>query len=357
MVVHDQVACDEPPPLQSGVVGWNANIESKNKPSESIFEAPVVKWNKSMRLDDLQAAVKEQVALIKNLKKAGADSSKVSAAKNKLREMKKVQDDLKRNSKAGLFPGGDKYGKGKKTPEYIDGKKVEAEASTSSSAPKQVSTSSKQDQPTKTTVQEETATESDSAESKFKGYKTLADGTKTTYFNRQLSQKDAELIGSIAPKKIESAVQAKPAAAKAGESQWNTAGTWEEKNKTIWATDRLREVLICSQSVGIVADDKIEFTDVKKIEGDAQICIVRGKKRYIYDFNITLAWDCYIADKVYQGKLVLADAASDCDGKYECEIQWGKTRPEAEQKKQVTKSLEALVTGAITSFASEFQAM
>jgi hypothetical protein len=354
MVVQGAMASDEPPPLQAGVIGWDKSAESKPRPGceswrkqpESIFDMPEVKWNKSMRLEDLQAAVKEQAILIKGMKKAGVDEGKISAAKNKLREMKKVQDDLKRDSKAGLFPGSNAYGKGSPA----------SQVSASSSTVRLASTATKPGKP-KTTVKAETTSLDESSE-KFKGYKTLADGTKTTYFNRTLSKQDTELIGSIAPKKIDSTPKAIPAqAAKAGESQWNTAGTWEEKNKTSWATERLREVLVCSQPVGIADGDKLEITDVKKIEGDAQICIVRGKKRFIFDFNITLAWDCYIEDKVYQGKLVLPDAASDCDGTYDCEIQWGKTRPPADQKKKVTKCIEELATNAIATFATEFQAM
>jgi hypothetical protein len=56
---------------------------------------PEVKWNKSMRLEDLQAAVKEQAMLIKGMRAdvdkdvCDVDKGNIPAAKNKLREMKK----------------------------------------------------------------------------------------------------------------------------------------------------------------------------------------------------------------------------------------------------------------------------
>ena len=47
--------------------------------------------------------------------------------------------------------------------------------------------------------------EADGELNNVRGYKKLADGRTTTYFNNELSEEDKKLIGSIAPKKIDKA--------------------------------------------------------------------------------------------------------------------------------------------------------
>lgn len=78
--------------------------------------------------------------------------------------------------------------------------------------------------------------------SSMKGYKRTATGKTTTYFNRELSEKEASLIGDITPKRIDvsPSVTPTPSPAPTG-SAWNTAGTWEEKNITDWTTKRIKD--------------------------------------------------------------------------------------------------------------------
>ena len=38
---------------------------------------------------------------------------------------------------------------------------------------------------------------------KFRGYKTLSDGRKTTYFNMERTEEEKALIGDITPKRID----------------------------------------------------------------------------------------------------------------------------------------------------------
>ncbi|CAN7006073.1 uncharacterized protein LOC103856713 isoform X1 [Brassica rapa] len=70
-------------------------------------------------------------------------------------------------------------------------------------------------------------------------------------------------------------------------SLWNQAGTWEEKNLTKWATDRLKELL---GSVGSLqfSSGKAEIFDVNRCVGDAFLVSVRNKKRVGYTYELSL---------------------------------------------------------------------
>jgi activator of HSP90 ATPase len=124
----------------------------------------------------------------------------------------------------------------------------------------------------------------------LRGYKVLADGRKTTYFNKELSEETKRLIGDIAPKKIDPAEAPAGAAtngagAGAGQqpvgSAWNHAGTFEERNMTEWAKEKLKELLsgvsFVMPNVGAV----VEVVKVKDLEGDAAVTFVRGKKKCV----------------------------------------------------------------------------
>jgi hypothetical protein len=68
-------------------------------------------------------------------------------------------------------------------------------------------------------------------------------------------------------------------------SAWNAADTWEEKDMTTWAKQWIQDNL--SQS----PDKKIS-----NIIGDASVCFVRGKLRYLFDFEFTINGDIKISD-------------------------------------------------------------
>ncbi|XP_010453234.1 PREDICTED: uncharacterized protein LOC104735191 [Camelina sativa] len=70
-------------------------------------------------------------------------------------------------------------------------------------------------------------------------------------------------------------------------SLWNRAGTWEEKNLTKWATDRLKELL---GSVGSLqfSSGKAEIIDINRCVGDAFLVTVRNKKRVGYTYELSL---------------------------------------------------------------------
>ncbi|KAF8102537.1 hypothetical protein N665_0198s0237 [Sinapis alba] len=70
-------------------------------------------------------------------------------------------------------------------------------------------------------------------------------------------------------------------------SLWNQAGTWEEKNITKWATDRLKELLGTVGSLQF-SSGKAEIIDVNRCVGDAFLVTVRNKKRVGYTYELSL---------------------------------------------------------------------
>ena len=80
----------------------------------------------------------------------------------------------------------------------------------------------------------------------------------------------------------------------AGASAWNQAGTWEEKDVSTWATETLKEKVLAttfafpdsSPAPGAL----VTVRKVSKLDGHASFAIARGKKKYIYEYSLSLEW-------------------------------------------------------------------
>lgn len=59
----------------------------------------------------------------------------------------------------------------------------------------------------------------------------------------------------------------------------------------------------------------VTFRAPEKITGDASICVVRGKKRFLYDFNFTLPFDVTLDgdSAVYKGSYTMHEISNDED--------------------------------------------
>jgi tetratricopeptide (TPR) repeat protein len=131
----------------------------------------------------------------------------------------------------------------------------------------------------------------------MKGYK-VVNGKKTSYFHNELTDEAKELIGDIAPKKLETvntgvAVTATGDSNDKATSAWNTAGTWEERDVTAWAVTSLQEQLTASTyqlPPSSPAPGATVAVTSAVVTGHASVATVRGKKRFLYEFSVVVDW-------------------------------------------------------------------
>lgn len=108
----------------------------------------------------------------------------------------------------------------------------------------------------------------------MRGYRILKDGTKTTFFHREVTAESKALIGDTTPKRIEASHQEEKTTGARKGSEWNGSGnTWESKNVTTMAKKVLREMLSSHA--------------IAKITGDVTL-VVKKKISLIYDVDIIL---------------------------------------------------------------------
>jgi hypothetical protein len=208
--------------------------------------------------------------------------------------------------------------------------------------------------------------------SDLRGYKILSDGRKTTFFNRELSAADKALIGDTTPQKITGASCGRGVPVVAGAAAWNAAGTWEEKNKTKWATERLSGLLRSAEAT--CETTTVRFTSVNSFDGDASITFVRGKKKFLFDFsNVQCEWEAVREESDqeggsrYAGRILLADVASDCMSEYESEVVWSavhssagmcaEMRPPPMYAAVLKKQLHQLAVTQIAQFIADFHGL
>jgi tetratricopeptide (TPR) repeat protein len=199
----------------------------------------------------------------------------------------------------------------------------------------------------------------------LRGYKKTSDGRITSYFTREQSADEKNLIGDIAPQRLEasSAPTLKvPTTAEAGKgnpSAWNQAGiTWEEKNTTEWCQEQLKTRLTdtkmeCGELIALV-------TSVENMTGDASVAIASGKKRYIFDFHCKVKFDVRDPDTdevVASGSLKLPDICSTHHEELEVETSGWKKKPSSDLSLKAEACRAALVPAvrdSVARFVADF---
>ena len=153
-----------------------------------------------------------------------------------------------------------------------------------------------------------------------RGYKKTKDGRTTTFFHRDIDDEAKKLIGNIAPKKIDPVkLKSENDPTKGDGSAWNKGGTYEEKNISDWAKNRLRDLLL-SLSIEYNNDITIEVCSMRKLDGEAQVFVMRGTKRFMFEFNVVLEWkvsDGKDPNFDFAGTLEYPDLSTDACGDYE----------------------------------------
>ncbi|KAJ1462087.1 hypothetical protein M885DRAFT_610977 [Pelagophyceae sp. CCMP2097] len=76
-------------------------------------------------------------------------------------------------------------------------------------------------------------------------------------------------------------------------SVWNTKDTWEERDLTNWAADRLGELLEAIGPLDAGEGCEIAVTAATRLAGHAQIVLFQQRARFVFDFeSLELAWRC-----------------------------------------------------------------
>ena len=196
----------------------------------------------------------------------------------------------------------------------------------------------------------ETTEDDDIDPSLMRGYKTLENGRKTTYFHREISPEEkAKLAQANKPTMIDSSnpsSTAVPANSKEG-SAWNAAGTFEERDMTKWATDKIKELVKGTSTVFELGDDSgiVEATDVANFDGVASVSFIRGSRRHPFDFTFNVEWTASIAEGEFSGKLFYSQFSSD-DDSFENEIKW-------ENREKAGKAIKPLLEHLKREFSRE----
>jgi len=203
----------------------------------------------------------------------------------------------------------------------------------------------------------------------FRGYKKTTDGKTTSYFTREQSQREKELIGDITPQRLESDSARNPvsqgsdnttAQGKGKASAWNAGGaTWEEKDATDWCTTqleyRLKNAAVTEGSLtGVV-------TSIGELEGEASVAVAGGRKRYIFDYHCS-KMNYEIHDKdvdqvLASGILKLPDINSGNHDSVEVEATSWTRKPSEEYIERATKCQKSLLTSvkdSVLKFVEDF---
>jgi hypothetical protein len=224
----------------------------------------------------------------------------------------------------------------------------------------------------KATQKDDTDSEDELTEKELamlRGYKKTSDGRTTSYFTREQTDKEKELIGCIQPKRLESNTGGESSAssteqqpAKVG-SVWNQAGTtWEEKDTTDWCKSCLKECLLesmsahASESGGSTYVARVKSVDA--LTGDASVALAGGKKRYIYDFHTELKYEVLNDEKecIGSGSLKLPDvnSAHTAEEELEVEILRWKKSPDEDCDVNGVETCRALLVGEVRKSVLKF---
>ena len=177
-------------------------------------------------------------------------------------------------------------------------------------------------------------------DSSMRGYKKTSDGRTTSYFSRELSEEDKRLLAATntGPQRIDSSstdklrntgpikiVSTGEGLAKGG-SQWNSAGTYEEKDISRWARDHLHSLLAglaVPKAGGTTMNAYVGTGDAVKVTGDASCVFSRGKYKFIYDLSVEVEFllTCDSFENASfvairgdtKGKITISDITADLD--------------------------------------------
>jgi len=196
----------------------------------------------------------------------------------------------------------------------------------------------------------------------MKGYKTRADGKKTSYFHTDISDEAKALIeaqGFGKPKKLEEGDMGAPVDVKGGGSQWNQAGTYEEKGMLKWVEENLKAGMKgLVYEVPSMAGSKLTATDVEDIKGDASISSSRGKRRRLLDITFAVSFEGKVGDASGKAKLVFSEVTTG-DDEPEVKLEGHKDTPPGVVemlRRPANEGLQPLILEQLKKLVEEYKA-
>ena len=127
------------------------------------------------------------------------------------------------------------------------------------------------------------------------------------------------------------------------------AGSWEEKNVSNWAQERLRELLLEALQRTAVWDATLPRIDVTvtSCTGDAALTVVRGRPRHGFDLAVKLTWKAALSDeREMTGTAELPDASRSSAEDGDLEFVFSLSR-ESVAKARADAAEEAAVKAAV----------
>lgn len=197
----------------------------------------------------------------------------------------------------------------------------------------------------------------------MRGYKKTADGKTTSFFHTDITDEAKKLIADAGfgkPQKLEG-VAAEGVDVKGGGSQWNKAGTYEEKGMTKWIQEQLKAKLtgVAFEIPAGAGGGSISCSSVESIAGDANISVSRGKRRHLMDMSFDVEFEGKVGDSGGKGKLSFSEVS--CDDDFEVEMKMNSDVPPAVREvfnafvKPAGQGLQPLLLKEIKSIIAEYK--
>jgi activator of HSP90 ATPase len=181
---------------------------------------------------------------------------------------------------------------------------------------------------------------------------------KLPYFHRKLSAEEEAIIGDITPKPLDPSqtpvVNKESTTAKVTQgSAWNAAGTWESRECSTWCKDKLREIF---NSPSTSSSNKVKINKIEKIEGNSSVTHIRGRARFLYEWNFSLEFEVSGMLGPFKGSVTVADAINDQLDDIELDVKWTSApRPTILDSRSLQKSLKDEIIQRMKTFEIQFQ--
>lgn len=114
------------------------------------------------------------------------------------------------------------------------------------------------------------------------------------YFFKSTPVEEAK---KYAPQKVRKEKDESKAASATAGSVWNSGGTWEERDVSKWACERVKQLLMECQ----FEKPNYRICKISKVKGNASIIFTRGKRKVGYELDVHMEWEAALDDICVKG--------------------------------------------------------